>query len=146
MRRLLITAETRAQIQVLIAFARANPVDAIAAIEADKRDRDAYRGSMDRFTIFIPFGFAVAFTFEKQPSGLFRHIAVSIDDKGNLPDPAMVCAICEEFGMGNILDQLAGRALSSIVKGWVEELEGGHCTVNLLQLVAATEAANGVIH
>jgi len=88
-----------------------------------------------RFTIEIPEGFRVTFTFEHQPGGLCRHMSVSVTNaRGRLPHPAVVAALMREFGFhadGLGPEPAPGRAL-----GWLEETLGtGGSAINVVEPV-----------
>lgn len=50
------------------------------------------------FTIEIPRGFTVTYTIEEQPIGLCRHISVSVDTPGRLPNSHALAWLLEAFG------------------------------------------------
>jgi hypothetical protein len=53
------------------------------------------------FSLSLPVGFCVTFTFEQHPVGWARHISVSVDNAAHdkIPHPFGVQAIMTEFGM-----------------------------------------------
>jgi len=71
----------------------------------------------------LPVGFRAAISFEEQPVGLCRHLSISVDKPGALPNPAAVGMIAKEFGCEH-----------AVAAPWIEEFEPGHEAVNIIAL------------
>lgn len=78
----------------------------------------------------LDMGFRCAFSFEEQPGGLFRHLSISVDVRGNLPNPTACVAICELYGF----------ARDGKIKFWREEYQPGYFAVNFVQLAEEANA------
>jgi hypothetical protein len=127
---LVIGEAERALIADLRAMAAANPFHQNAAQAAANKDIAAYRDMMRMHAVFLPGGFAVAYTQEYQPHapppGLCHHISISIQRPGLLPSTWAVEMILEAFGM---------QPLKASDGVWVENVSPGEAAVNVLQLV-----------
>lgn len=77
--------------------------------------------------VCIPRGYRAALSFEQQPSGLFRHLSVSVDTPGRLPHPEAIAALAREFGFTDF-PPTVGRT-------WMEEFDPGHHAINVVELV-----------
>lgn len=73
----------------------------------------------------LPGGFRCAISFEQQPIGLCRHLSVSVDTPGPLPNLLAVGMIAEAFGF------VAGMER----RMWLEEFAPGHHAVNVVEPV-----------
>lgn len=73
----------------------------------------------------IPNGYVAAISFEQQPAGLVRHLSISIDRVGMVPNEHAVQMIAEAFGfVGDISTEMM----------WMEEFEPDHHAINIVQL------------
>lgn len=99
MRALMITQEALRLIGALREQAADHPIDAMKALSMSP---EAARAANIAQTILIEHGFTVTFTVERQPSGLFRHISISIDQPRKLPAPNAVNALLSLFNMHHI--------------------------------------------
>lgn len=70
--------------------------------------------------VSIPLGYRVSVSFEIQPGGLCRHIAISVDEPGKLPHQAAIEQIARAFG------------IPEIANAWLEEFAPGHFAVNIV--------------
>jgi hypothetical protein len=79
--------------------------------------------------VFIPFGFRASFSIEEQPSGMVRHLSVSVDEgsEQRMPNPMQFAQIAEEFGFRHF-DQ-----------HWNEEFAPGRWAVNVVELYQPKE-------
>lgn len=73
----------------------------------------------------LPIGIRVAISFEEQPIGMCRHLSVSVDKPGALPNPHVVDMVAKEFGCDHPL-----------CAPWIEEFAPGHNAVNIVALSA----------
>lgn len=140
MRGLLINDAVRAEIARIVAHAAANPVDPKEALLHASRDIDDFKQFMWQFTMDIPDGFRVTFNHEHQPSGLCRHISLSVDTPNALPHPEAIYMLCAEFGMGDLKAMQERRELSTVIRTWVESL-GARKAVNIVQLITSPTVA-----
>jgi hypothetical protein len=74
--------------------------------------------------------YQIAFSFEEQPSGLYRHISVSVAQRGKTPHPTAMQMIIKEFGFDCVLDAPPSRP----ARVWLEEFEPGHHAINVTEL------------
>jgi hypothetical protein len=134
MRALLITPEVRAQIAAAVERARAKPLPLDFVMEAGIPGNKVEVTLADRKPgferpssehVLIPHGYRAAISFEQQPAGLVRHLSVSIDQPGMMPNLQAVQALMEEFGFSAPLEQC---------KIWLEEFDPGHHAVNVAYL------------
>lgn len=89
MTRLVITDQIRFDIKKILEHARAHPV----LIDHDTRydlQRKSTVWDNIHHVIEIEKGFICAFSFEKQPSGLYRHLSVALKDSALLANPGEV--------------------------------------------------------
>lgn len=70
--------------------------------------------------------YKIAFSFEHQPLGLFRHLSISTS-KGKIPGLEVVSAAVQVFGF-------SGWPLQRPSRIWNEEFEEGHYAVNVIEL------------
>jgi hypothetical protein len=64
-------------------------------------------GDSEAFTFYVPDGCKAVFTIELQEQGRTRHLSVSVDEDGKLPNIALVNSIMKLVGMtGNAEDML----------------------------------------
>ena len=71
----------------------------------------------------IPMGYRAAISFEEQPVGLCKHISVSVDKPGSLPNIPAFTEICALFDVKFVVG--GGRF-------WIEEFAPGHSAVNFV--------------
>jgi hypothetical protein len=134
---LIIDARVKKEVARLIEAAQRRPVlweqmkDAVFPVHETRnlklsdRKPGAERPPSDH--IFIG-NCRVAFSFEQQPAGMFRHLSVSVPRPGRLPAEAIVLEIMELFGFDR------DRRLHI----WMEEFDPGHEAVNVLQSTGDT--------
>jgi len=73
----------------------------------------------------LPVGIRAAISFEEQEIGMCRHLSVSVDTPGALPNPAIIESLIKEFGCEHVL-----------AAPWIEEFEPGHSAINIVALSA----------
>lgn len=133
MRPLIIGEKQKKEIAVAVEAARKLPnrledVMSIALPLDDKPlrlvDRKSKRPpNMFTVSVDLPVGYRASFSFEYQPTGLFRHLSIGVDEEGALPGHAAILMIAKEFGF------------IEIDGTWLEEFEPGQFAVNLIELV-----------
>jgi len=137
MRALIIGPEQIAAIEAAIERAKTHPIGpreiATAAFKAQGKHRlklsdrePGFERSEASENVMLPRGYRVAISFEAQPSGLCRHLSVSIDRPGKLPSVEAVKMIAEAFGFPRFPPD-PGHI-------WLEEFDPGHEAVNVVQL------------
>jgi hypothetical protein len=80
-------------------------------------------GDNPNFSCSLDFGYRVAFSVEKQPSGWARHISISVDTKNKLPNPGAVQELLPYFGIKKPLEEC-------II--YVEEITSEFSAVNVI--------------
>jgi hypothetical protein len=142
MRALIIGEPERQAISALKARAATSVIDAAAAMQGDP---DKVRQENRSLTILLPRGFEVTYTHERQPSGLYHHLSVSVDQRDRMPSPEAVDMIMEAFGLepAHLAEHLQPRPkvpdkmrLETAV--WTEDFEPGRTAVNVLQRMEPT--------
>jgi hypothetical protein len=140
-RLLLIGPSEKEQIAAIVERARANPLplDFVKQGWLDDRTKvtlqdaeQAPKRPRKSEGVSIPIGYLAAFSFEHQPGGLCRHLSVSVDTPGRLPDDFSMLMIAQAFGFEGA-DILEPKPFADVC--WNEEFEPGHYAVNLVQLV-----------
>lgn len=121
---LLLGNEAAEAIAELKVRAEAQPLVAENMLNVLMVDPLGFRDMMNMYSIDLPIGYRVTFCVERQPSGSYYHLAISVG--GELPSFATAGAIAREFGMGRL------QLMRCI---WVEEMGGGRQAINLLQLI-----------
>lgn len=131
-RALVINAEVRARINAAVEAARRSPITKEVieklSVPLTKRialaDRPAGFDRPPSQHVEIEHGYRASLSFEEQPCGLCRHLSVSVDNPGMLPNIASFDVIAKLFGMSRD-DSLAI---------WMEEWRPGHDAINLVCL------------
>lgn len=94
-----IEEKSKKEIQKVLQYAKDHPVTIDKLFDGPVGDNPDY-------ICYVHPSFRCAFSFEKQPSGWYRHLSISIDDESQLPHPIIVETIMHEFGFeGAITDQ-----------------------------------------
>lgn len=124
---LILTDETRATVQRLMAYA-AEHVQTLQDSHALALGLilDA-PGDNPNFVCDLPIGHHCVFTYEMQVTGKHRHLSVSLARKNKMPNPAVVHEIAKLFGF---TDGLHGREVYT----WKENIPHGKA-INLLEPV-----------
>ena len=135
MRALIIGDEERAAIEAAVKHAAAHPI----SLETVKRlattipqggdlalaDRPKEFHRPESEHVELPGGYRASISFEQQPIGLCRHLSVSVDTPGRVPNLLAVGMIAEAFGFVKGMER----------KIWVEEFDPGHHAVNVVEPV-----------
>jgi len=131
---LFIGPEQRAALHELRERANACPVDAstLAARCATADGKAAHMAQMTAQTVSIPAAYLVTFSIETgHPKGTFRHMSVSVQREGRVPNREAVWLIALALGFTGSLDDCIA---------YQETLRGHGEAVNVVQLVTAIEA------
>lgn len=82
--------------------------------------------------------YRAAFSFEEQPSGLYRHLSVSSHRPSNVPGPEVMKMVCEAFGFSKIVSEAfanpRGKPVKHAARIWAEEFDPGHYAINVVEL------------
>lgn len=62
-------------------------------------------GDRNEFRRYIPFGYKVVLTTEKQEPGLIRHLSMSVDTRGKLPNKYVVQEVMKILGFKSKLSE-----------------------------------------
>ncbi len=124
----------RAQIATLIELAQRQAVNMIGMADRLERPlaKELHIDQMTAQTMFIPFAFLVTFSIETgHPCGTCRHLSMSSQREGRIPNEHALKMVAQEFGFwGTLQDCMI----------WKEELLGHGLAINLIQpLVETTE-------
>jgi hypothetical protein len=132
---LIIDADAQARIAAALARAREKPIpweELSAHLVPDHQHKVvielADRRSVPRRDpeqVLLAHGYRAAITFEQQPAGLVKHLSVSVDTPGRVPNPPAMQMILQAFEFNT--DQLGHF--------WLEEFAPGHHAVNVAELV-----------
>lgn len=128
---MVIDDEVRSQIKACIELAEANPVDMPTLMERikDPVKKQHHMAQMTRQTVTIPIAFMVTFSIEHgHPCGPCRHMSMSLQRPGRMPNPIGVWMIAKEFGFwGNMVEDCDAI--------YPEELQGHGQAINLIQRI-----------
>jgi hypothetical protein len=133
MRPLIIGADELFKISVALAMARKNPVSrewlerfqmGTNATNLKLADRPKDLDRLPSQHVALPYGYHAAISFEDQPAGLVRHLSISVDTPGKMPNMHAIAMILDAFGLKS------GKALHF----WTEEFDPGHHAFNIVQL------------
>jgi len=126
-----IDAEVRERIQNLIVLAMAHPVQMVGLTEQLQipEVKARHMAQMTAQTIPIPLAFMVTFSIEHgHPCGTCRHMSMSVQREGRVPNEQAVWWVAQEFGFWGSLTRCTI---------WLEQLRGYGQAVNVLQPVAS---------
>jgi hypothetical protein len=94
----------------------------------DRKLMKAHQKRMNAQTIMLPVAYFVTFSIETgHPSGVARHMSMSVKREGRAPLPEAVWMVAQELGF------VGGLAQCAV---WLENLSDGGKAVNIAQLLA----------
>lgn len=97
----------------------------------DRKLMEAHRKRMSAQTIMLPVAYFVTFSIETgHPSGVARHMSMSVEREGRAPLPEAVWMVAEELGFVGGLETCAV---------WLEDLSDGGKAVNVVQPLRSIE-------
>lgn len=103
---LIMDNNVRERIRELIATAQAHPVDMnrLARTIKTPDGKARHMAQMNKQTVLIPLAFMVTFSIEHgHPCGTCRHMSMSVQRKGRVPNEHGLWLVAQEFGfMGNL--------------------------------------------
>lgn len=132
-RAVVISAAVREAIRVAIDEARKTPMPLDQVMSQAMPDKPSIALADRKMspnrplpqTVEIPVGVRCNLTFEEQPSGLCRHLSISVDAEGKMPNIPVVAMIAQEFGLKH-------GVFSPFCKTWSEEYEPGRWAINFV--------------
>lgn len=131
---LLIGPDERAALHDLRDRATRSPVDMTDLIERLKlpKIKTKHMRQMTEQTVYLPAAYAVTFSIETNhpESRTARHMTMSVDAEGRLPNRHAVWMVAEELGFIGNLELCQGI--------WVERLQGHGEAVNIVQLLGTS--------
>lgn len=134
-----IDQNVRREIKRVMDWAFAHPLSTMDVLRTVSKSRPPIGDSFEH-TCVIPIGYKVAFSLEMQPSGIHRHISISlINNPGKLPGVAAVQMICEEFGFQGMVADMARIPDKSDAYVWEEMTGPKTAAINVLQKVRALD-------
>lgn len=83
-------------------------------------------GDMEEFTVVLPFGYRIVFSIEVQNPGKMRHLSMSVDEDGKLPNPVAVQEIMKATGFTNELE-------NCLVK--LEDISPTRQAINVMEVI-----------
>jgi len=134
---LIITPHERAQIATLMELAQRQSVNMIEIMDRLERPlgKELHLAQMTAQTIFIPFAFMVTFSIEtNHPCGTCRHLSMSSQREGRIPNEHAMLMLAQEFGFWGTLQDC---------QIWKEELLGHGIAINLIQPIARPGSTKG---
>jgi hypothetical protein len=127
---LIIDEEVRSQIKACVELAAANPVDMprLMKLIKDPVKKAHHMAQMTRQTVKIPLAYMVTFSIEHgHPCGPCRHMSMSVNREGRLPNEIGLWMIAQEFGFWGDL-----RDCDAI---FPEDLQGHGHAINIVQRI-----------
>lgn len=128
---LVIDEEVRSQIKACVELAEANPVDMPTLMKRIKthQGKEHHRAQMTRQSVKIPFAYKATFSIEHgHPCGTCRHMSMSVQREGRMPNEIGLWMIAKEFGFWGELKDCEAV--------YQEHLEGHGRAINIIQKVA----------
>jgi hypothetical protein len=87
-----------------------------------------------RFTIKIPFGYSATYTIEEQPQGWARHLSVSVEQFGGMPNSNAVEMLMREFGFRR-------TGIHEAAAAWLEPIGNDRKATNVLEYIDPADGA-----
>ena len=126
---LFIGPHERQKLSELRELANAHPVDMLVLSEAMKHraGKAAHKLQMTAQTVALPAAYLVTFSIETgHPAGTARHMSMSTNRAGRVPNPVSLWMVAELLGF-------VGGLETCIC--WPEELQGHGLAVNVVQML-----------
>ena len=125
MRPFLIDDKVIARIAALARHAEKNPFSMDHLLDLyNKQGRPA--GDFDEFTLTFPFGYRLVYSVEKQVPGDVRHMSMSVDEAGKLPNTEVVREVIKMLGFTKELHECIVR---------IEPLSENREAINVLEII-----------
>jgi len=97
MRPFIIDDSIRGALQKLVDYAEANPISMDYLLDQHNGEEPPPGDDPNRY-IDLPFGYRVVFTIELQPVGKVRHLSLSVDSPGRVPNTPVVEEVMKMLG------------------------------------------------
>lgn len=124
---LLIGQDEVAAIRALREKAAAAPIPLAEMMErAAAFEEGKPTAGFDDLSIPVPIGYFLTFTIEHQPGAVCRHMSLSVDRAGRMPNTVAIGFVMDALGFINPLDRCAA---------WVEDLDDGGHAINVVEPV-----------
>lgn len=124
-RPLLIDKDLTDQIDTLVKYAEKNPITMDYLLD-QKNGEEKPPGDYEGYSITLPFGYRIVFTIELQPAGKIRHLSMSVNEDGSLPNEFAVQQIMDLIGFKNPLRQC---------KIAIENISPTRQAINILEII-----------
>jgi hypothetical protein len=125
MRLLMLGPEEISALESLVEYAKANVQSTDDLL--DRMNNPVLSPGLDpKFQRAIPDGYKVVLTHEQIPAGTIRHLSISVNAKGALPNPAAVESIMNLTGF-------KGRLTDCQVR--IEKLEPGYEAIEVAEFI-----------
>ena len=125
MRPLVFDNEVLNNIKTLKSYAEKNKISLDDILDTINKQMKPV-GDYKEYTITIPIGYRIVYSIEEQVIGDVKHLSVSVDEDGVLPNPNAVEMIMKEFEFKESLDNC--RVI-------LEQITENRKAVNILELV-----------
>lgn len=102
LRPLIIDDNIREQLASLVEYAERNIISMDYLLD-QKNGEEQPPGDYKEYTRILPFGYRIVFTIESQPVGKIRHLSMSVDEDGKLPNMVAVQEIMNLIGFQKTL-------------------------------------------
>ena len=89
MRPFIIDEEIKSELAKLAEHAEKNPFSMDDLLDI-KNGQGKPAGDYEEFTAILPFGYKIVFSIEKQVQGDVRHLSMSVDADGKLPNELVI--------------------------------------------------------
>jgi hypothetical protein len=124
-RPLLIDSDLTAQIYSLVEYAEKNPINMDYLLD-QKNGEEKPPGDYAEYTRNLPFGYRVVFTIELQPAGKIRHLSMSVNEDGKLPN---------EFAVQEIMKLIGFKKEIRDCRVHLEDISPKRKAINVLEII-----------
>lgn len=118
---LIIDKSSEERIRTLVEYAQKNPI----VIFKGKSSKVA--GDDIKHVCDLDIGYRLVFSIEHQPLGNVRHISISVNHGGDLPQTKEVNRLMKMTGFQNVFQKC--------MDAWIETVAPGHYAINALELI-----------
>lgn len=125
MRPLIIDENVKHSLAKIVAYAEKHIYTMDDLLDIKNKQMEA-AGDVKENVCILPFGYRVVFSIEQQTPGKVRHLSMSVDTPGNLPNQYSVKEIMKIIGFENELEECIVR---------LETFAPNHQAVNVWELI-----------
>jgi len=125
MRPLIVDQDLKDKIANLVSYADRNPLSMDDLLDIYNKQMKP-TGDIGPYTLILPFGYKIVYTIDAYPDKKIRHLSMSVDTPGSLPNPAMVQEIMKLIGF-------KGGLLECIVH--LEDIAINHQAINVMEAI-----------